>query len=373
MLVKRTLVALGIVLTLGIAACSDDEGTGPSHRVTAAIRFVPLGWPVDLTPDGSIAALQDPLSGTGDLYFYHTATGVLEYRTQVGSPLRDFATGLSATGVVTALHGDPVQAGFWTDRSEWTDLASAYNEGCGADFAGAWDVSADGATIVGLVWNGCGAEAFRWEGRGRGIMTPLALLGAPFTGSSNPPANRATVIADDGGIAAGWAQTEQVDRWPAFWRADGTGELLTGNTADQPGEVLSISADGRVLAGTWGGQAFYWTEAGGTILLGLLPGADPFFDPAYANAVAADGRLIFGTSGNPFFTTPRPWVWTAHDGMRELAPVLADAGLTLPAGYALTGVVAASTDGTRLLGTATNDRFQTVSFVLTLPISAFGL
>jgi hypothetical protein len=372
-LLDRTRGALLLGLGLVLAACSNEDTSGPSDAVSASIRFVPLAWPVDLSPDGRVAAIQDASSYSGDLYFYYPGTGTLEFRTQVGSPLRDFATGLSATGVVSALHGDPVQAGFWTDRSEWTDIVPAYTRGCGFDFAGAWDVSADGTSIVGLVWNGCGAEAFRWDGRGRGIMTPLERLGASFPGSSSPPANRATVIADDGGITAGWAQTDMVDRWPAWWRPDGTGELLTGNTPDQPGEVLAISRDGRVLAGTWGGQAFYWTEAGGTVLLGLLPGGDPFFDAAYANAVSAGGKLIFGNSGNPFFTTPRAWVWTASGGLRELAPILEDAGLTLPAGYLLTGIVAASTDGTRVLGTAMTDQGMTVTFVLTLPVSAYGL
>jgi hypothetical protein len=47
-------------------------------------------------------------------------------------------------------------------------------------------------------------------------LAALALLGSPFTGSTTPPANRATVIADDGGIAAGWARTDMVDRWPVY-------------------------------------------------------------------------------------------------------------------------------------------------------------
>lgn len=370
---RQPMLTLGLVLGFGLAGCSDDGGTGPSGGLTPSIQFVPLGWPVDLTPDGKIAAIQDPSTLSGDLYFYYPATGVLEFRTQVGSPLRDFATGISATGAVSALHNDPVQAGFWTDRSEWTDIASAYGSPCGFDYAGAWDISADGTTIIGLVWNGCNAEAFRWDARGRGIMTPLEVLGAPYPGSSTPPANRATVVADDGGMVAGFAQTDMVDRWPAFWRPDGTGELLTGNSPDAPGEVLSISADGQVLAGTWGGEAFYWTEAGGTVLLGLLPGGDPFFDPLYANAIGAGGQLILGTSGNPFFSVQRAWVWTQAGGLQVLEEVVADAGLTLPEGYSLTGVVAVSADGTRVLGTATDDQFRSVSFVLTLPISAYGL
>jgi len=361
------------LLAAALTACSDDDGTGPSRRVRAGLRLLPLGWAVDLTPDGRVAALQDPLSATGNLYLYDVRTGVLEYKTQVGSPLRDFATGLSANGVVSAHYSDPVQAGIWTDRSEWTSLASAYASGCGADIASAWDVSADGASVVGLVWNGCNAEAFRWDARGRGIMTPLELLGQAYPGSPNPPTNRATVISDDGSIAAGFAQTDLVDRWPARWTADGSGELLTGNAADQPGEVLAVSADGAVLAGTWGGSAFTWTEAGGTVLLGQLPGGDPFFDPCFANAVSAEGALVVGSCGNAFFSVVQPFVWTAAGGMRPLAEVLDAAGIEVPEGITLNTIAAASTDGTVLLGTATDAQFHALSFVLTVPLSAYGL
>jgi len=212
------------------------------------------------------------------IYFYHTATGALEFKTRVGDPLRTFASAISATGVVTALHNEPVEAGFWTEAAEWTDLAAPYLVGCGSDYAGAWDVSANGRSTVGLVWNGCAAEAFRWDAPGSGILTPLQRLGASFPGSTNPPGNRATVISDDGAVAAGWAQTNLVDRWPAIWNPDGTGFLLPGGTfpADAPGEVLAISANGKTLAGVWNQEGFCWTVGTGVVNLGQLPGNGAF-------------------------------------------------------------------------------------------------
>jgi hypothetical protein len=59
--------------------------------------------------------------------------------------------------------------------------------------------------------------------------------------------------------------------------------------------------------------------------------------------------------------------------MRPLAPILGEAGLTIPLNYILTGIVAASNDGTRVLGTAMDGQGLTVTFVLTLPLSAYGL
>ena len=43
------------LLAAALGACSDDDGTGPSRRVRAELRLLPLGWAVDLTPDGRVA------------------------------------------------------------------------------------------------------------------------------------------------------------------------------------------------------------------------------------------------------------------------------------------------------------------------------
>lgn len=362
-------------LLLGAFAGCGDDSTGPSGGPKPSLKFVNLSMPVDLTPDGRTAAIQDGSSATGDLYFYHTATGALEFKTRVGDPLRTFASGISANGVVTALHNEPVQAGFWTEASEWTDLATPYLAGCGFDYAGAWDVSANGRSIVGLVWNGCAAEAFRWDATGSGILTPLQVLGSSFPGSSSPPSNRATVISDDGSVVAGWAQTDLVDRWPAIWNPDGSGFQLPGGTfpADAPGEVLSISADGKTVAGVWNLEGFYWTVGTGVVNLGQLPGDGSFVGGIYPNAVAGDGKLIFGTFGSPFFTLPRPFVWTTTGGMQQLDSLAISQGLTIPDGYLLTNIQAASADGSVVLGTAYGPNFSQVTFVLTLPVSAYGL
>ena len=362
---KRFLVLLAGAFAV---ACSDSP-SGPSDTAPVQdIQFLSLPIPIDLTPDGGVALLQD---FGNNLYFYHTATQELELKTNVGTNPGDFATAISANGLVTASWGSPVQAGIWTQGAEWTGIASAYVQGCD-DIASSWDVSADGHVVVGLVWNKCNAEAFRWDATGSGIMTPLQRLGASFPGSSNPPSNRATVVADDGGMMAGWAQTSAVDRWPAVWRPDGTGFLLPGTALDTPGEVLSISADGKMVAGTWGSEAFYWSEGTGVVNIGQLPGSD-VFDPQYPNAIAAGGKLIFGGAGSPFFSIPRAWVWTQADGMRPLQDLITENGVEIPDGYLLINVLAASNDGSVVLGVAYDPTGLQVSFVLRLPVSAYGL
>jgi hypothetical protein len=335
---------------------------------------LPINLPVDLTPDGRIALLQDAGSREVDLYFYDTRTGQLDLKARAGDPQFDFATGISAGGRISATHRAQAQAGLWSEGSGWLDLGSPYAGGCpGAGDASAWDVSADGHVAVGLLWNGCNAEAFRWtDANGAGVFTKLQLLGSRPGG---PPANRATVVSDDGRIAAGWAAKTPVDRWPALWRPDGSGMLLPlipRGTEDAPGEVLSIGTDGGMVAGTWNNDAFYWTKATGTVNIGKLPNALPT-DRTFANAIAADGKLIFGGCGDPFLSVPVAFVWTAAEGMKPLQNVATAHGIVIPSGYLLTNVMAASTDGSMLLGVAYDPSFNQVSFVMRLPVSAYGL
>jgi hypothetical protein len=340
-----------------------DAGSGPD------IRYLTQGWPVDLTPDGTLALVQDPASAGGDAYFFDVASGDLSLVTSVGDPSHDFATAVSALGRVSALHGVPVEAGAWTVDGDWVDLPSPYATGCDMDHAGAWDVSADGSIVVGMAWEGCVPAAIRWTETSSGyVTTTLERLGA--TGTAALPVNRATVISDDGSVIAGFAQTELVDRWPAIWRSNGTALLLPGDVPDAPGEVLAISADGSMVAGIWNLSGFLWTEAHGVVSLGMLP-TGLGGDSTYPNAIAANGALIFGGSGG--FGATSAFVWTDAAGMRSLEEIVLANGITLPHGYALQNVLAASNDGSVVLGSAITASGTPMSFVLRLPVSAYGL
>jgi hypothetical protein len=161
-----------------------------------------------------------------------------------------------------------------------------------------------------------------------------------------------------------------LDRTPALWHEDGSGVLLDPVQA-APGEVLSINWDGSLVAGTNQG-AFYWTADAGMVSLGVVPSAN--LNPmAWANAVAAEGRLIFGTSGDPLDQGTVGFVWTADAGMRDLQDIFTAQGLSLgDGGLSFTGVVAASQDGTVLLGFAQDSLMNSYSVVVHLPTSAYG-
>ncbi len=370
----RRSVLLSLVLAAGVAACADDSVAPPSG-VEPSLEFINVFQPIDLTPDGSIALLQQ-FNGEGEFYFYRTTTGSLEFKGVVGDPSRAAVTSISADGLVTALHGDPVRAGIWTEHSGWTDIPSVFTTACGTDIASAWDVTANGRMVVGMAWDECGVQAFKWDATGPGIMTLLQRLGSSYEGDTRPPSNRATVVSDDGRIIGGWASNGQVDRVPAVWRPDGTGFLLPagGISSDTPGEVMATSGDGKFLAGYWGENAFFWTETGGVVSIGRLPPADEFdFQGAIANAIDDGGKVIFGASGTTWEGKGHAFVWTQAAGMRSLQDVITAAGLTIPEGTTLTNVIASSTDGTVVLGQATRTDRSVVSFLLKLPLSAYGL
>ena len=358
--------ASGTGSTSVASTTSGTGGGGGGGEPTASLRLVDLGLPIDLTPDGHTALIQDLASPVGDIYLLDTAGGDPMLLTSVGDPTRDLATGISASGAVSALHADPVEAGVFA-AGAWRDLASAFPTGCDQDHGAAWDISADGHVVVGLMWNGCAPQAFRWtDDGGAGTTVLLELLGeGPTT-----PTNRASAISDDGAVAAGFASLTTIDRTPAAWSADGSGYLLDPANVDEPGEVLSISENGAVLGGIWGNEAFVWSEAAGRE---NLPRPDTLLpsDPCYANAIAAGGDLVFGGCGSPFFTVPVAVVWTGS-GVRQLVDIATENGLQVPDGFFLTTVLAAANDGSVLLGVAMNpDTFAQQSFVLRLPPSTY--
>lgn len=356
-----------IALLSVLAACHAAVDTGDTDVtpiVEPRLAFAAVNTPIDLTPDGAIALLQEMGSPDQEASYLDTTTDALTAMTTTG----DFehpATAIAADGArFTAFHSVPIQAGVWSAADGWLDLGNPNPTGCDPNASSAWDISADGSIVVGLAWNGCHTEAMWWtDASGTGQFVPMDVLG----GGSE----RATVVSDDGTVAAGFAAVGAADRSPAIWLADGSGTLLEP-TGEAIGEVLSITPDGRTVAGIWNQEAFYRNADEGVVHIGKLPDAMPT-DASYPNAIAADGELIFGGSGDPWGSGINAFVWTRAGGMVRLADVATANGLVIPEGTVLTNAIAASTDGTVVLGSALDATFTQTSFVLHLPLSAYGL
>lgn len=344
-------------------------GGGEDAEPSTGLTLFDYPLAVGVSDDGRLAVFQDLTSTEATAVLYDTHTGDVLERLPLGEPSRVLATAVSANGRLTAMHGDPLRAGIWSAGDGWIDIESPYAEGCGPDVGAAFDIGANGKVVVGLMWNGCTAEAFRWtDANGTPVYTKLETLGQAPEGSSNPPTNRATKVSADGRITAGFAANGSADRSPAVWDETGTGFLLVPDEVETPGEVLSIDGTGTTLAGTLGNDGFVWTREAGFTWLERFPEAMPS-DTVYPNAITADGTTVFGGVGNAFFSLPTAFVWTSKDGMRPLLAVATDAGIEAPEGLMFQSVLGASADGTVLVGTALDAEGLPKTFLLRLPAS----
>jgi probable HAF family extracellular repeat protein len=298
---------------------------------------------------------------TGEFALADTVTGEVASKGILGEPQRNVPTALSPALHVTALHGEPVQAGLWSDAAGWQDPGGLFAEGCIkdpgppvlGDLSSAWDVIDDGHVVVGLAWNGCATvQAFRWtDASGAGVITGLGVLGKILEGGApRPPMNRATVVSGDGRIAAGFAENGAADRSPAIWNEDGTGFLLEPANENEPGKV--INSDGTLVAGYWSGKGFVWTEADGVTRFAASASE---LDTVVVNTMTADGARLFGAvlafDPDLLQTTQKAFVWSAKAGVHPLAEIAGAAGVKLPADATLTNVLGVSTDGGVVLPT----------------------
>lgn len=336
--------------------------------VAPGIALLDYGLAIDVTPDGR-TALFESFQGTGvDVVLYDTVALQGAVKTTLADASLDFVSGISQDGKVSGLYGNPVDGAVWSETGGWTVFPQPYDPGCDVNHSGAFDISDDGTTATGLLWHGCTTEAFRWTS---GAPVKLQVIGTP---SGFPSSNRGSAISRDGKVIAGFAANGTLDRTPAMWDAAGNGTLLLPDLdgtpdTEAPGEVLAMNADGTVLAGILGGEGFVWTP-GGIEMMNRLAGTMPG-DNVYCNAVTADGRLVFGGVGDNFsLDPPQAFVWSQAAGMRALTGLAIAAGIALPADLVLQDVLAASDDGSVLIGTAA-DATSFHTFVLRVAPGTF--
>jgi probable HAF family extracellular repeat protein len=177
-----------------------------------------------------------------------------------------------------------------------------------------------------------------------GAWLGLAISAAAFPASSRsvsfaglgflPGGNdsRQSSISADGSVVVGMAGSEAF-RWTAGGGMVGLGFLPGASSS----EASDVSADGSVVVGSSGQQAFRWTSGDGLVGLGFLPGGS---FGSFANAVSADGAVVVGAGDSPF-SGSEAFRWTSGSGMVRLG--LLNGGPTSQAR-------AASADGSVVVG-----------------------
>lgn len=139
---------------------------------------------------------------------------------------------------------------------------------------------------------------------------------------------------------------------------------LPGPGMNEASEAYGVNADGTVVVGYSGTsetnpvksrRAFRWTQAGGMQDLGKLPGGG---DTSYAYACSADGSVVVGVSDSA--NGPQAFIWTEQEGMIGLRDFLPN---NPPFNSAAHGI---SADGQAIVGKARYDLAnptKTVAFI----------
>jgi uncharacterized membrane protein len=204
-------------------------------------------------------------------------------------------------------------------------------------------LSADGSLAVGhtysIVYGPGQAPVQKWEActwNAQGDVT--ALPNAPGRDSLQ---TLAEAVSHDGTVIVG----RQESYWALRW-APGV-QVITDSKQGpyRSVQAMAVSADGQIVAGSGGAhRAWLWTETGGFLDLGELPGGVNYYS---SEAISYDGSVVAGQvriDGGY-----EAWRWTAHQGMVSLGSLPGAAEWD----YAVTGM---SADGQIIIGCNTEDR-----------------
>ena len=320
------------------------------------LGLVPQAYAEDVSDNGQVVVGHDPQS-----YWYWTpTTGVVQLLNTIPP-----GNGAGGQGCITAdgrymtcstLQGDLQKAEatiYDIQLAKFRSIGSwGYN--CDIERTGAWGMSNDGQHVVGLGWQiGCAARGFVWN-EGDTALTDLGTL------YFYKP-TRANAVSDNGGVIAGWNDDYTGWRQAAAWIKNAQGVFVQTNISapPSPGSTIPIkmpeagvvSGNGQWVYGIGrtgyaGGGAWRWSPA-----TGVQPvGTNPTTDIGYVVGANFDGTRVlcfYGVMGSA-----GSFMWTPKRGYVSLATIAAEAGVVIPAGWALSLPLGMSEDGLTIVGTA---------------------
>lgn len=235
----------------------------------------------------------------------------------------------------------------------------------GANSGTAQAISTNGSTIVGNTnVSSYGDSAFRWTSTGG--MELLA-------GFDLSESHYAYEVSGDGSVVVG-----EINGQAYRWTDPGNMQLL----GDLPGgdfysTAWDVSADGTVVVGegcvnlipvgsdSWTPEleAFLWTQSGGMISLGDLPGGTRY---SRAQAISANGSVVVGF-GRTDDHDKEAFIWDEENGMLNLQELLENSyGLNL-SGWTLNQAMGISNDGSVIMGHGENPLGNTEAWIATIP------
>lgn len=332
---------LGLGQSSGSTARSQGLAVSGDGRTAAGLseepeNIMPFRW----TESDGMSLLLDPGSG---------ASGI--------------ATGVSYDGsvIVGGMSGNFPDVGFrWTADDGAVPL-HPFSLDFWSSFA--WDVSADGGTVVGVANTldiFTEGVPFIWTQDDGMRLLSVAGTGYPF--------GSARRVSGDGRIVVGNLTRSNRNDHEAFYWSDGLGLVKLGGlySGVVNSFALGTSYDGSTIVGESlslnGYQAFRWTEAQGMQSLWEALGR-PRTSTAFSTS--ADGSVIVGTF--VIANERRLFVLDDQLGMRELETILVnDFGADLT-GWNLAEPVEVSADGNTIVGWGINPEGRTEAWIAVIP------
>ncbi len=362
--------------TLSITTCVLAAATVAHAGDLHLLGAVPQAWATSCSDDGVVVGGYDTQS-----YWYWTAgTGVVQLLGTTIPPGSGVGGNANVTSdgrymTVSTLQGaEPQKAEatlFDIQLSEYQSIGSwGYN--CDIERSGAWGMSGDGHTVVGLAWEiGCAAKGFSWNSA-TNVMTSL-----PSVYFFKP--TRANGVNDSGSVVAGWNDDYNGYRQAAVWVKNAAGAYVATAIAAAPPkgstiaikmrEAQCVSGNGQWVYGigksTYNSGAMWrWSAATG---VQPIPNS-PASDIGYPTAANADGSRVLGFFG--MMGGAGGFLWSADTGWSSVDQLAIDAGITIPDGWFLSMPLGMSQDCLTIVGTAWGPGGISSPFVLDLRASS---
>lgn len=235
------------------------------------------------------------------------------------------------------------------------------------------DVTPDGAVIVGrqdfgFLFNSTESQPFRWtESSG---MVGLGYLPGP-----TETLGGAVAVSADGAVIAGYSSSAntfsfntEAFLWTQAGGMIGLGDLPGGNFNST---AIDMSADGSIVVGngTTGAvgnneaqQGFRWTQSTGMVAMGAGSRVD---------AISADGSTMVG-HGLTALNVSEAVLWNSVGAMHSIKALLQAQGIDMT-GWVLNEATGVSADGRVIVGSARKNSEPFVNFIAIIPEPAGAL
>lgn len=366
--IRKGLVSGLLVLTLGVVTGAAFAGT--------AWEFHDGMWILGVSPDGKVA-VGSAMNGSFGAIRWTPETGNVPLGMSSGELLGSGGgySRMSDDGnyvCSSTVNADTtlVAPGRWVKGVGWQTLPQPSNGSSGGTdghLGSPYDISGDGSTVVGLFWSN--------TGRGRAFKWTAAAGSVDLGGQGSDSSARANVTNQDGSVVGGWSAHPVTYTWqPTVWE---NGTLTVLNASEVACDVTCMTPDASVLGGKLYNPAnmirepTIWIRNGSgwiTQRLGVLPDSAPYDTQALSNGLKADGTVMVGEYLYDI-STRTGFVWTLNEGLMTADEYFAGRGVTVPAGFYITGLSVITPDGNRIGGygydtTLPNNPFR--SFVVTL-------